>query len=158
MRKCYINGILNTLKAFPIFNTLKSVHYFLPLFKYEGFYHAHHMTGLSNKDLKNSESTDLYCYNKLVNKFNLLNKLFPFSHAIIKEKSPMIRHQNANEPALPNCWPEGTQLRFEASVKKAQYHEHWLPSLLLPQFLHATSLFRQSWCIIISYPPSCLLP
>lgn len=99
------------------------------------------MAGLSNKDLKNFESTDLYCYNKLVNKFNLLNKTFPFSHAIIKEKSPMIWHQNANEPALLNCWPEGTQLWFEASVKKAQYHEHWLPSLLLPQFLHATSLF-----------------
>ena len=77
-----------------------------------------------------------------MNKFHLLNKPFLyFSHTIIKEKSSMIWHQNANEPALLNCWSEGTQLWFEAFVKKAQYHEHWLPSLLLPQFLYATSLF-----------------
>lgn len=70
----------------------------------------------------------------------------------------MVWHQNANEPALLNCWSEGTQLWFEAFVKKAQHHEHWLPSLLLPQFLHATSLFSQSLFVIISYPLSCLLP
>ena len=118
MKKCYINGIINILKVFLIFDILKSLvqepqpktsaigtqtfdSQQINLYIY--FCHfsnirasstsSSHRAGLPKlKDLKNSEGTNLYCFTTLNNKFNLIKELtflIPSSLHNIKEKPHM---------------------------------------------------------------------